>query len=108
MHLYRQKKSVRWGIFASLALFAAAVLAAAFLLQKTTDSASAERKKQMEAAIHKSIVSCYAVEGQYPESLEYLEKHYGLSVDRDRFVVEYSVFASNLYPAVQVAERGNG
>lgn len=31
-------------------------------------------------AVLRSAVECYTLEGAYPESLEYLEKHYGLTV----------------------------
>ena len=35
------------------------------------------------AQMIKGAVQCYSVEGRYPESLSYMEKHYGLEYDKD-------------------------
>lgn len=45
---------------------------------------------------------CYAIEGAYPATLGYLEKRYGLSIDRDGYDVIYEAFASNIAPTVVV------
>ena len=58
----------------------------------------------LEEALNRSITYCYAVEGAYPESLEYLTKHYGLTYDHDRFFVDYHVSGANLYPDVTILE----
>lgn len=42
----------------------------------------------------------------YPESLEYLEKHYGLTVNKKEYIVTYEIFADNQLPTVQVLVRG--
>ena len=49
---------------------------------------------------------CDTLEGAYPESLEYLEKHYGLTVNKKEYIVTYEVFADNQLPTVQVLVRG--
>ena len=54
----------------------------------------------------RSAVECYTLEGAYPESLEYLEKHYGLTVNKKEYIVTYEVFADNQLPTVQVLVRG--
>lgn len=62
-------------------------------------------KRQEEStrdAIIRGAVQCYAIEGRYPESLSYLEKHYGISYDKDRFVVSYEIVGSNTMPQVSV------
>ena len=64
-----------------------------------------EDKRQLEEAITRSCVACYAAEGIYPPDLEYLEEHYGIQVDRDRYTVMYDVFATNLMPDVTVLEN---
>ena len=58
------------------------------------------------AAVLRSAVECYTLEGAYPESLEYLEKHYGLTVNKKEYIVTYEVFADNQLPTVQVLVRG--
>lgn len=53
-------------------------------------------------AVKKTAVTCYAVEGVYPQSVEYMEENYGLNIDYSRYIVNYEVFASNIMPAVTV------
>jgi hypothetical protein len=53
-------------------------------------------------AIERAAVLCYAMEGFYPPGMEYLEEKYGLIVDRDKFIVSYRTFGSNIRPEVSV------
>ena len=55
-----------------------------------------------EHAIRRASVQCYAIEGRYPPSVEYLEEHYGIVVDSDKYAVFYDGFASNLMPDITV------
>ena len=55
-------------------------------------------------AVHNAALTCYAVEGAYPDSLEYLRSYYGLAYDEDRYYVHYDAFASNLVPEIVVVE----
>ena len=68
---------------------------------ETTNHAQMENLKQ---AILRSAVHCYAVEGTYPSSLSYLEKHYGISWNPEEYAVDYEVFSSNLPPTVTVID----
>ena len=68
-------------------------------LDRVTARQEAEGLKN---SILQSAVHCYALEGFYPDSLSYLEDHYGLQYDRDRYVVSYEVIGSNLMPGVSV------
>lgn len=56
-------------------------------------------------AIHKAIIQCYANEGHYPDSLEYLEEKYYLTINYDTYYVYYDPVASNLMPEVEVFKR---
>lgn len=67
-----------------------------------TASVEGEQLKAAEQAIRRTAVHCYAVEGQYPPSLKYMEDHYGLRVDKERYVVHYQPIAANLMPAIEV------
>ena len=57
-------------------------------------------------AVLRAAVECYSVEGAYPESLDYLTEYYGLSINRNRYIVVYDAFASNQLPDIQVLVRG--
>ena len=56
-------------------------------------NSASEEKRVLEESINKAVVSCYALEGAYPDSIEHLEENYGIM---------YSVFASNLMPEISV------
>lgn len=64
-----------------------------------------EGRAQLEDAIRRAAVACYAAEGIYPPDLAYLEDHYGIQVDETRYTVDYAVFASNLMPDITVLEN---
>ena len=64
-----------------------------------------EGRQQLEEAVRRAAVACYAAEGIYPPDLDYLKEHYGIQVDEERYVVYYDVFASNLMPDITVLER---
>lgn len=64
-----------------------------------------EGRAQLENVLRKTAVSCYAAEGYYPPTLEYMEEHYGIQIDRQRYNVFYEVFASNIMPDITVLEK---
>jgi hypothetical protein len=44
----------------------------------------------------------YAIEGRFPESIEYIERTFGIHIDRTIYVVHYDIFGSNQLPQVTV------
>lgn len=56
-------------------------------------------------SIRDAAVQCYAIEGQYPSSVEYLEENYGISVNHDDYDIIYEVYAENVPPTVEVRVR---
>lgn len=65
----------------------------------------AEGKQQLEDALRRTAVSCYALEGFYPPSVDYMREHYALQYDEETYIVRYEVFASNLMPDITVLEK---
>ena len=65
----------------------------------------AETKRQLEEAIRRSVITCYATEGRYPPDFAYVKERYGVQVDEKRYLVIYDVFAENLMPEITVLER---
>lgn len=98
----RTRLAMAAGLLAVLALLIAAFALGSRKVGRDLDSASAQALRQ---AVLQAAVQCYAVEGSYPSSLDYLEENYGLLVNYDRFIVTYEAFASNLMPQVNVLER---
>ena len=104
MRIYSGKKqSVR---YISAALLTAAVLAASAVFAVRTGETSDERARAAaEDSIRRAMITCYAIEGFYPASVDYLYEHYGVAAD-ERFVVEYEVLGGNIMPQVTVIFRG--
>lgn len=107
MRLYKQRArtSVVRNVLAVL-LFAAFVTA--FLVGVNNASRSAERESKhiTEQAIRRAMVNCYAIEGAYPLQLSYLEEHYGVQVDHDKYVVTFNSIGKNMMPYVEIIEKG--
>ena len=75
-----------------------------FGLRQAEETSRAEGLRILEESINRAVVQNYASEGKYPESLSYIEEKYGISIDHSKYVVHYSVFASNILPDVMVIE----
>lgn len=74
-------------------------------LANLTEGNSTQGREQLETALRRSAVACYAAEGIYPDDLSYLQEHYGIQIDEERYTVIYTVFASNLMPDITVLEN---
>lgn len=68
---------------------------------KNTD----EQTQNLESTIMKTAVHCYAIEGAYPSNLDYLIEEYNLSINSDKYIVHYEVFASNIAPDITVISK---
>ena len=102
---YAKKKTS--SITAYLPIFLLLIVLGVFIgFSDSFSQSSLESEKDvLQNALERSITQCYALEGSYPNSLEYLEEHYGVQVDRERYTVMYEIFASNLMPDVTVLEN---
>lgn len=58
--------------------------------------------ESLKNSIVQSAVHCYALEGFYPDRLDYLEEHYGIQYDKSKYIVSYEVVGSNLMPDISV------
>lgn len=87
-------------------LFAAAILVIVYLAISNVGDATYEKQQEsLESALSRSITQCYAVEGFYPPDIAYLEEHYGLTYDKDAFLVDYEYWGGNLLPEVTVIRK---
>lgn len=106
MHIYKNK---RGGMLQKI-LFAAIFLAVVLILiigsgslERNTDS---ERAELLRQAIDNALISSYASEGYYPDSLDSLLQTYGITVDSEKYIVTYEVFAKNVRPTVRIIPIG--
>ena len=91
----------------TLALPAAVLLVGlplCFYLLTGTVGGRADRESLALAGetVRRAAVQCYALEGAYPQEVSYLEEHYGVAVDPDRFRIDYVYIGSNLMPDITI------
>lgn len=91
---------------AAILIFVALILAFVLLVNNITGKGNGRELEIVRDAVKNAALTCYAVEGMYPEDLTYLREHYNLSYNEERYIVFYKPFASNLMPSIKVAERG--
>ena len=103
--MYHESKKIRWPLRAAAAVLLAAAVWLGVCLRWEQDL-SEQTVRSIREAVTRSAAQCYAVEGVYPSSLEYLEKNYGLVLNHDRYYIIFDAFSSNLPPTVEVLEKG--
>ncbi len=91
--------------YAPILILVAVLIAFVGFSNSMADSNLAREKEILENAIDRSITQCYALEGVYPDSLEYLEEHYGLIYNEEQFFVNYQYIGSNLRPDITIIEK---
>ncbi len=91
---------------ASIAIFIVLILSFVLLINSITTKNNGRELQIVRDAVKNAALTCYAVEGVYPDDLDYLREHYHLSYNEDKYHVFYEPLASNLMPAIKVAERG--
>ena len=69
-------------------------------------SQQTEETELVRKAIKDAAITCYAVEGAYPDDIDYLREYYHLAFDEERYLVTYDAFSSNHIPDIYVTERG--
>ena len=89
----------------SVLLILAVLLCFLMAISRLEQGANAEGKQQLEDALRRTAVACYASEGFYPPEVDYMVQHYGLHYDEEAYRVHYEIFASNLMPEITVVER---
>ena len=85
------------------------MLGAILLFSSVTAGLGSEKsesdREKLEETLNRAAVACYAIEGAYPPSVEYLEENYRVRIDEERYTVKYELYASNLMPSITVLEN---
>ena len=92
---------------AAILIFVALIAAFILLVNGITNKSDGKEKDIVIEAVKNAALTCYAVEGMYPDSIDYLREHYNLAFNEDKYVVYYQPFASNVLPSIKVVERGS-
>ena len=88
------------------AAFVALIVGFLILISAITTTSDSQETQLVYDAVKNAALTCYAVEGAYPDSVDYLREHYRLAYDEDRYMITYDAFASNMIPDIWVTERG--
>ena len=100
-----RRRSILLPLLRGLLLPAACIAVLVFFstaLNSLNSGPEEEDQHQLEEALRRGCVACYASEGVYPPNLDYLKERYGVQVDEKRYTVMYDVFADNLMPDITV------
>lgn len=103
MELHKKKHAFLKNLPAILVFVAAAVI----LVLAVSDVSKTSNEESLtiaENSIRRAVITCYAQEGRYPSSIEYLKENYGLYVSDD-FMVSYNMFADNIMPDIMVMRK---
>lgn len=93
--------------FFSLAIFAALLAACSIAFTHFEQVNRQNNSSLLLQKIDRAVINCYAIEGTYPPSFEYLKENYGIRVDDKKYYVDYQIFASNIKPEIRLVERGH-
>ena len=103
MKLYRKNHTLLKNLPALL-IFLAVVIILVLAISDVGKTSSEESLAIAENSIRRAVITCYAQEGRYPESIDYLKENYGLYVSDD-YTVRYNIFASNIMPDITVSRK---
>lgn len=93
---------------AAVAVFVGLVFVFCIAVEALSSRGDQSENALVRDAIKNAALTCYAVEGAYPDDLDYLRAYYGLAYNEEKYFVSYDAFASNLMPEIIVSERGKG
>lgn len=93
-------KARRRNTIIALVVFVAALVIAAIVFTTAQSAIREQSALSMRTSILNAAKQCCAIEGAYPQSLNYLEEHYGLVVNSTDYLVTYECFADNVVPSV--------
>ena len=102
----KKRKSNVPAIAVTIVCFAAFAVFVITMLKNASATSWQEALKAVEDSVIRAAVSCYAYEGFYPDSVDYLVEHYNLNVDTEKYLLYYNKSADNLMPNIIVLDRG--
>ena len=103
MKLYQKNHTLLRHLPAML-IFLAVVIILVLAVSDVSRTSREESITIAENSIRRAVITCYAQEGRYPASIDYLKENYGLYVSDD-YIVYYDIFASNIMPDITVIRK---
>ncbi len=93
------------GIACMLSIFAVTLALVLTGLGRTDKSVREGGQRAAEDAVRRAALCCYALEGSYPESYDYLQEYYNPKISETLYAVHYTAVASNIMPEITVIKR---
>lgn len=88
-------------------LFVIIVAVTLFGFNNIQNSANDRDLNRIKENIKEGIIECYAIEGHYPDSIEYLKNNYGLYLNDDSYQIHFRYLGSNIMPEYAVFLKGD-
>ncbi|MCL2018854.1 MAG: hypothetical protein FWG70_03750 [Oscillospiraceae bacterium] len=101
-----KSKSAIPAVIITVAVFVSFAAFVLIMLNNAVETSGEEALRAARDSVMRAVASCYAYEGMYPNSIEYLEENYNLVINRSKYIVFYDKIADNLLPNIIVTERG--
>ena len=98
----KKKKDYKKGYILPVCIFILMMVMLFYGVNSVTNATAQKEQESLKNAVVQSAVHCYSVEGAYPDSLDYLKKHYGITWDESKYKVTYEIIAKNIRPEVKV------
>ena len=92
-------------IFVVLLVLALVIAGFSLSISQLEEGHHQQDKALLEDVLRRTAVACFASDGFYPPNVAYMQQHYGLRYDENRFTVHYDRFASNLMPDITVIDK---
>ena len=74
-------------------------------ISSVQSSRKAENAEIIETGVRRAAMECYANEGFFPESIDYLIENYHLYTDTDHCIIHYIAISSNIMPERKVIAK---
>ncbi|MEG2909059.1 MAG: hypothetical protein RR945_07535 [Erysipelotrichaceae bacterium] len=96
----------RWShyLFAVI-IFVIMIMTVIYGLNTSDEAAKQKELEQIQSVVQKSMSECYAMEGRYPKDFDYLQKHYHIRINKDRYHVYYQYQGDNIVPSIDIIEK---
>ena len=89
-------------------IFFAVILVIFLISVRSASGGNVGRQRQsLEKAIQRDVTYCYATTGRYPKTLDYIERVYGLTYDKELFSVDYEIQGSKIPPVITITQIGD-
>ena len=97
MRLYKPDNRIFLNVTVTVVAFV--IFAVIFLsgLQQSSKRVNDGSYKATKDAINHAITNCYAIEGKYPQTVDYLIEKYGLIIDMNRYRIEDYIPLGDFY-----------